>query len=272
MIVTPLFFIPVGYALWRVFAKLHDVLEEPDGRLPVQGWIPQTSSSEALSWFGPLGIPLIIGVGVAVIVLFRRESLPGVALVLAAAPLAWLVMLSTTLAYDPWQGRFFMYPVALSASLWGLILRVPQYAVAVVAVTATTATLSLIHYAEKPSGLRLLNAHVPPTAWGAERWAVQSIWSTTSGAELRFLDELPRNDRVALALGVNQIGYPAFGPTLERYVELVPGGSNAAKSAADWLLANDDRAHEIDRKCWRVVLTTPDRWKGFRRDVGACPP
>lgn len=270
VIMTPLLFLPVGYALWRVFAKLHDVVDEPDGRLPVQGWLSQTSPSNDLSWFGPLGILLIVGVGVAVIVLFRRGSIPRTSLVLAGAPLAWLVMVSATLAYDPWQGRFFIYPVAVAASLWGLVLRVPPLAVAVVAVAATTATLSLVHYAEKPSGLRLVEADVLPSVWGEERWVAQAVPQTDSEATFRFLDELPRNDRLALALGMNDSAFPAFGPRLERRVELVPQGSSGEAIDSDWLLANLERAQQIDRSCWTVVLTTPDGWKGFRRNAAAC--
>ena len=39
---------------WRVFAKLHDILDAPDGSLPVTGWESQTVASESISWFGPL--------------------------------------------------------------------------------------------------------------------------------------------------------------------------------------------------------------------------
>jgi hypothetical protein len=52
-------------------------------------------------------------------------------------------------------GRFFVYPVALSAALWGLVLRRRAFAVAAVALAATTAALTLLHFREKPSGLHL---------------------------------------------------------------------------------------------------------------------
>ena len=105
---------------------------------------------------------LAVGLGAAAVSSFRRRTLPPLALVLAGAPLAWFVLLALTLAYDEWQGRFFVYPVALSASLWGLVLPVRRYAVPVVALTLTTAALSLVHLREKPSVYISSSRRCPP--------------------------------------------------------------------------------------------------------------
>jgi hypothetical protein len=57
-----------------VFAKVHHLAGSPAGPiphdvgqslLPVGGWEGQTLASEAQSWFGPIGILLVLGVGVA---------------------------------------------------------------------------------------------------------------------------------------------------------------------------------------------------------------
>ena len=269
LIAFPLTFVPASYALRAAF----DELDGPgalEGRfLALRGW-SKTVASDTVSWFGPLGFPLVVGIGVAAVVLVRRRALAPVALVLAAAPFAWFALLSMSLGYDITQGRFFMFPVALSASLWGLLLRVDRYAVAVVAVASTSAVLSLAHFFEKPSGLRLLERDVPATIWGAERWAAQSVSRPERRAALRFLAELPPDATVALALGYNDFGYPAFGPNLERQVDLVPSGTGARASGADWLLANPKRASEIDRTCWKVAVVTPEGWIGFRRNVDGC--
>jgi hypothetical protein len=91
---VPVVLPPVSYALWRVFAKLDDLLGAPDEALPVAGWQAQTSAGEGLSWFGPLGLLLVVGIGIAAVVLVRRRALPALALVLAGAPLAWFVLVS----------------------------------------------------------------------------------------------------------------------------------------------------------------------------------
>jgi hypothetical protein len=271
LILAPFLVLLMSYLLWRAFAKLHDVLDEPDGALPVRGWEAQTPASDSLSWFGPGGLLLIVGVGVGTVVLVRRGSLPRLALVFAAAPLAFFVLLALSVGYDEWQGRFFVYPVALSASLWGLVLRVDRYAVAAVAIALTTAALSLVHFTEKPSGLRLFETAIPSSIWGVERWQAESTVHKDMGPVLRFLeDEVGSDSVIALALSEDDFGFPAFGPRLERSVELVPVGSSALRSRAEWLLANPNRAQEITRRCWRAVFTTPGGWAAFRRRDEAC--
>ncbi len=267
LIVAPLILFPVGYAAWRVFAKLHDLLEQPDRRLPVRGWDAQTTASDSLSWFGPLGFALVVGFGVVAALLVRRGSLPPLALVLATAPLASFLLISVSLTYDEWQGRFLIFPVALSASVWGLMLRVRRYAVAAVAIAATTAALSLVHFTEKPSGLELLERSVPSSSWGAERWEVQSLLRPEMQGVLRFVEqELPTGATVGLAVGEDDFAYPAFGAHLQRRIELVPEDSRGRNvGEARWLLANPLRASEIDRSCWRLVHGGDEAWAVFRR-------
>lgn len=266
LIVTPLVLIAVSYVAWRVFAKLHDVLDEPDRRLPVRGWEAQNAASDSLSWFGPLGFFFVVGFGAVAALLVRRRSLPPLALVLAAAPLVSFVLLSVSLAYDEWQGRFFVFPVALSASLWGLVLHLHRYAVAAVAIAATSAALSLVHFAEKPSGIALLQRNASPSIWGMERWEVQSLPRREMRGVLRFVEQrLPTQDMLALAVGENDFGYPMFGPRLERDIELVPEGSRGGMTETRWLVASPTRAPEIDRACSRPVHGGQEAWTVFRR-------
>jgi hypothetical protein len=270
LIVTPLVLLAVGNALWDTFLDRGGPGVLGDEYLLQRSGI-RTVPSENNSWFGPLGLPLAVGVAAAAAVLVRRGELPRLALVLAAAPLAWFVLISLSLAYDTTQGRFFVFPVALSASLWGLALRVSPLGAAVTAVAVTTALLSLANSLEKPSGLRLLDSDVPAPVWGAERWEIQSGPDPTTRRGQRLVARLPGGSTVALALGFNDVGYPAFGPTLEHRVELVPAGSSASGSSADWLVANSSRAAEIDRRCWLPASRQRGGWTVFRRAPLGCP-
>jgi hypothetical protein len=236
--------------------SLHDALGEPDAFL-AEGAVAASpaTASDTGSWFGPAGLLLVVGAGAVAVVLGRRRLLESTALVAAAAPFVWLVLISLTLTYHPWQGRFFVYPVALSASLWGLALRAAPLAWSAVALAATTVLLSLVHYAEKPSGIRLLDRSPTASVWRMERWQVQSLHDPALAPVFRFLDEeIPPGDSIALALGANDFGYPAFGAHLERRVALVPFGSTARDLGTDWLLANPERASEIDSSCWLKVF------------------
>jgi hypothetical protein len=271
---VPLVIPPLSYVVWRGFAKLHDLLGAAEGALPAGEWPPQTTASESFSWFGPLGLLLVVGVGVAATVaLVRRRSPSVLVLLFAAAPLIWLLLVSVTIAYDTWQGRFFVFPVALSASLWGILLRRPALAWASVAIGATTVALVFVNSLEKPSGVQLFSDTSATSVWRETRWEAQSSGRPVMAPVLWFLEErVPKRDAVALALGEDDFAYPAFGAHLERHVELVPPGSDGRAVRAPWLVANPRRAFEFDTACWRVALDAPGGWRVFRRAVAPCPP
>jgi hypothetical protein len=179
--------------------------------------------------------------------------------VFAVAPLVWFGLVGVTLSYNPWLGRFFIFPVALSAALWGVTLRMPAAAWGAVALGATTLFLSLVHYAEKPSGLKLLDRTPATSVWAMTRWQVQSLHDPPLGPILQFFDEeVPPKVSVGLALSENDFAYPIFGPHLQRQVESVPFGSNARDVHAEWLLASSERAGEIDASCWRSVFRSAE--------------
>jgi len=249
---VPLLVAPAGYGLWRVFAKAHDVVGGRNEALPAGEWPPQTTASESLSWFGPLGLVLVAGAAIASLVFYRRRALPALALVLAGAPLASLVLFSLTIEYDIWQGRFFVYPVALSAALWGLALRAAPLAWAAVAIGATTVFLSFVNSLEKPAGVQLFADRSTESVWELERWEVQTLLRPNLAPVLRYLDErVPEDASIALALGEDDYAYPAFGPQLEREIELVSRGE---QPDAEWLVAGPERADQIDATCWRTRL------------------
>jgi hypothetical protein len=211
-----------------------------------------TTASDTVSWYGPAGVLLVLATIIAAICLAKRKALPAVGLVAAIAPFVCFVLVALTLTYNPWLGRFFVFPIALSAALWGLALRSRNSAWTVAALSAVTLALSLVHYAEKPSGLRFLDRSAPSSSvWTMKRWQVQSQHDPAIGPVFHYLDnDVPRRSSIALALSANDFGYPAFGPHLDRRLTLVAFGSSARNVSADWLLASRERASEIDRSCW----------------------
>jgi hypothetical protein len=239
---------------------LYDLMGKPQAYLAVGDDISSspTTASDTASWFGPAGLLLVVATAVAAARLWRRRSLPRPAAIFAFAPLLWLVLVALTLTYHPWQGRFYVFPIALSAALWGLVLRVRPAAWAVVVLAATTAVLSLVHYVEKPADV----------VWEQARWQVQSQHDPPVAPVLRFLDEnVPPHASIGLALGANQFGYPAFGPHLARKVKLVPFGSSGRDVQADWIYADPERAKEIDAACWRPAFQS-ESGTVFKRSDG----
>ena len=267
VVAAPLLILPLSDAGRSGLLRLYDALDKPPAYLAVGDAAASsaTIASDTASWFGPAGLLLVLATVAATSTFVRRETLPPSALVLAYAPLAWLALVAVTLTYHPWQGRFFIFPLALSAALWGLVLKVRPLAWAVVALAGTTALLSLVHFAEKPSGVRLLDDTKAKSVWQMARWEVQSQHDPPLADVYRFFDEqVPTHDSVALALGPNEFAFPFFGPRLGRRVELVPFGSNARAIAAGWLFADPGRSGEIDKACWRAVLRA-ERGTVFRR-------
>ncbi|HXF99003.1 MAG TPA: hypothetical protein VNJ46_10370 [Gaiellaceae bacterium] len=250
--------------------QLHSALGEPRAVLgdDLGPTFSPTFASDTASWYGPAGLVLLACSPVAGVRLVRRRELPRTAIVAALALPATLLLAALTLTYHPWQGRFFLFAVGCSASLWGLALRRPALAWPILGVAALTALLSLANSGEKPSGL-------PFTAWGASIWSMtraeaQSIYAPPSLPLLAYADtRMPRDARVALALGNNDFGYPFFGPRLERSVSLVPFGSDGRDADADWLVASAERAREIPRGCWAQRVAT-EEGAVFERRRG-CP-
>ena len=251
--------------------RLDEALGHPKGYLATGDATATspTTASDTASWYGPAGLLLAVAMAITAVKLVRHRSLSALSLIAALTPIGWFALVALTLTYNPWLGRFFVFPIALSAVLSGTALRSRGAAWAITTLASVTLALSLVHFAEKPSGLRLLDrSATSASVWRMERWQVQSQHDPAIGPVFRFLDnDVPRKSSIALALGANDFGYPSFGPHLDRRVELVPFGSNARKLDTGWLLANRERAPEIDASCWRLVFRSDEAFV-FRHVAG----
>ena len=273
IVASPLLVLVIGDWLSGAgLRRVYDALGDPQGYIAAGDTAASspTTASDTGSWFGPAGLWLLFALAVIALLAARRGQLSRVARLAALAPALWFLLVALSLTYNPWEGRFFIFPVALSAALWGLVLRFPAIAWSAVALAGITATLSLVHFIEKPSGLRLLDRAASASVWKMDRAEVQSLHSPPVVALFRFANEsIPRRASVGLALGANEFGYPVFGPHLSRRVILVPSGSNGRDLPATWLETDRSRAGEIDRSCWREVFKA-DTGSLFRRTKN-CP-
>ena len=134
-----------------------------------------TLASNLQSWYGPIGLALTVVATVLAARAVARRTLPWVAVACAVAPVVFLIAASITTGYNPFTGRFVMGGVALSAATWGIVRRVPAIATAVVVVAGVTTLLSLVNYAEKPTGIDLLTGTHRPSIWQLPREWAQSI-------------------------------------------------------------------------------------------------
>jgi hypothetical protein len=260
IVATPFVLLALSDHVGRpTLVRLYDALGKPRGFLGEGSPASPTVASDTASWFGAVGILFVLGTIAALWLRGRRREAAGPAGVFALAPVAWFVLVAPTLSYNPWLGRFFVFPVALSAALWGRIAQWRPAAWGAAALGALTVFLTLVHYQEKPSGLRLLDRASTGSVWTMQRWQVQSQHVPALGPLLQYADEeLPADASVALAFADNGFGYPFFGPHLDRHVVIVPFGSSGKEIRADWLVAVPSRAGEIDGTCWARTFTSSE--------------
>lgn len=266
----PLVLDPLHNVLLRGYQKTWLLLGHPD--LAFLGYDRHdTRVSPFQSWYGPLGLLLFLAALALVVRELRRRGLPAVALLLASAPLLFLPVMSVTISYSYFDGRYFMFSVALAASTWGLVLRVRLLAWAASAVAVSSLALSLVHYYDKPSGIGLLSSTMQRSVWGEPRWRVLSLYTGGASAAQRTLDELSRpGATIGLRIRAGDLSYPYFGRHLDRVVRFV-GPAGEGLERADWLVLAPGKRTALCPSDWTRVQAWDEGWELYRRSArGSC--
>ena len=224
-----------------------------------------TRATPMYSWYGPVAVLLFLaGVALAARGRHRRELGP-LALLLALAPLASLGLLAASIGYSEFEGRYLMFAVALSASTWGLALRLRPLAWGTAVIAAVTLLLTLSHYEGKPSGLRLLKRNRATPVWDEPRWHLQAIRPGT-GDVLRFVQErIPAKATIGLVVTPSDITYPYFGQRLQRTVRFVAEGHRKVPPDVTWLVVRPGSRVDMRTGIWTAVLRSAAGWTIFRR-------
>jgi hypothetical protein len=162
-----------------------------------------------------------------------------------------------------------------------VLLDVRPAAWAAVAVSAVTVGLTLVHYDEKPSGVRLLEPTSAQSVWTAPRWRVQGIVPSL-GTLIRLTDErIPPGSTIAVwpspfpeegQRGIQLLPFPLLGTGLDRRLVYARDAATAERKDAGWLILPDDALTPC-ADGWREAFRAPPRWIAFERDSGArCSP
>jgi hypothetical protein len=221
----------------------------------------QHSPSTVFSYFGSLGFVLITAGIVLGAMAVRRRTSPPVILALAMAPILFALVLSIAISYDPFRGRFFLFPVALAASAWGLALSHRWLAWGATAIAVVTVPLSFVHSTEKPLDHSIFDREAS-SVWGTSRETVQTWLRRDGTAEVvDFFAREPQSGRVGLRVGADDWIYPYFGRTLDREVVFVPDGP--IDQSLDWLVFSPDREGKPGAG-WSLALQTDDGWRVYR--------
>lgn len=267
--VAPLVVTGVGAGLQRLFVAGWDVRGEAEFAMQLRRWEPSRWADGLATSFGPLLPFVVLGVAGWVIARRRRGDLSPAALFAATAPFTGIVVVALTLPDDPWRGRFLVGAVAMSAALWGLILRVRWLAASVVAAALATLALVLVNADGKPSGLSLLHADAPASVWTLERWEAQTLLRTLEftepeNATIAWVEEHVPEEPLALALRYNDLTFPYVGESLDRPIRLV-ADRTAVPPDSRWLVtAPGVRPLGCDA-AWRVAHDAGMGWLVWRR-------
>jgi len=274
----PLTFPPVEGLLLHADQKLFFELGHPDA-----GYLDSarsvTKASPLFSWYGPLGVLLTLLSFGLVVQAIRKSELPWIAVVLAAAPVLWIVLLGVLVPYYEWNGRHAMGGFALGAATWGIAFRKPPVAWAATAVALLTSTLAFVHLHDRPSGLRLLEPTVQDSVWDRPDWAVQATDHPHLRELFRFVEEnVPANATLALQPNVYPGGihiggelppFPFFGPHLSRTIVFADSPREAHEAKAQWAILRVSGSRECAGG-WQTAFHY-DVWSVLRRAPARCP-
>ncbi|TML71493.1 MAG: DUF2029 domain-containing protein [Actinobacteria bacterium] len=152
---SPLLLRPLARASVHAYASLWLRLDRPDlANLDTGRDITYAASN--FSWYGPLGLLLLLALPFLAVGVVRRRRIGTTAALMAIAPLYWLIAVSLTVKYQEWDGRFFMFPMALAASTLGLLWRFRTLTLALTGIAVTALALVLVNDGKRPAGLPLL--------------------------------------------------------------------------------------------------------------------
>ena len=263
VVVLPAALVVVGDQFLRVWHEFWLVVGRPAIAEADSSWQWQLSADPALSWFGPLAASLLI-VGTAIVAreTWRRQFTP-VAVVLAAAPLLFVVVFSILVPWDPWRGRFFVFSIALAAATWGVIERFRPALWGAVVLAGFTLPLALLGMSTKPvaSWARETTTQAPPFVWTTSK---SDMFSYLAGGDdltgAIAVIEHAGSGTVAAAMRENDFIYPFFGARRERTVLLVEHQGGDVPQGAIWLVtapgASIERCgnwkREYDQNGWVV--------------------
>jgi hypothetical protein len=227
--------------------------------------------SPFVSWYGPLGVLIVVGAVVLAVREVRRGALRKAALLFALAPVLYLLVITIGLGYTPFHGRYLMPAVALSAATWGLVLRVRPLAWAAAAIATVTVVLSFVHYVEKPAGFSVLGGDDVRSVWNESRIEVLAHSRAPGGAgALQVLEQRAADgDTVALQIRQDDVSYPFFGADLDRRIVFVEA-TGGLDEEADWLVVAPGLTADACDNGWRPLPVDEPGWRVYER-VGLCP-
>jgi 4-amino-4-deoxy-L-arabinose transferase-like glycosyltransferase len=220
------------------------------------------AASEDISYFGPLGVLLVLplSIGFAVVSITRREQWQRLALALALP--VTVLEIALTYRYNIWLGRFLIMPVLLTMPLAAVLYRRPLAAAAAAVVGAVTLVAAHAFNVAKPTGLEGTRP-----VWSLPRPEAQAL--TRPGIEdaLVAVDRrVPENARVGI-VGLEEWSYPVYGRKLDRRLVPLPHAhplAAAERLGLRWVVDGTAEDGPGSSRGWRTVRFANSGWTLFK--------
>lgn len=222
---------------------------------------PDTGSDEDSSYFGLLGVLLVIPLSLgATIWGIRRHA--RVVLVLGLALPIFTIALAFANSFNPWLGRFMTAPVVLTmplaASLYGRRATVAPATLALVGIV--TLAFTQAYSLEKPTGVTANS----PAIWSMSRLDAETFDAPLLGQIASAIGRrVPAKATLGLDIVPGSIVFPLYGPTLER--TLVPLPARDPLAAAEtrglrWVVVDAAHRLAVTRAGWHSA-PLPAGWE-----------
>jgi hypothetical protein len=224
-LLTPALVLGVAPALAWITRSAHVPVHDP-----IYGFSINRAANEDLSAFGPIGALALIGAPILAFTARRRDRRQ---LALALALPSFLILLGFYAKYNIWLTRFLLVPAALTAPLFGRLVRGRAATAAVLVVAATTVGLVLVHDESKPlSGLAGRPWQLSQADALKENPA--TVTGKRAGVALVAYDRrVPATACVGAILDPDEWSYELWGPRFQHRIFFLPSLTAVATAVKD---------------------------------------
>jgi 4-amino-4-deoxy-L-arabinose transferase-like glycosyltransferase len=208
---------PVSSAGEAVFDVLHIPPNPPESAGFPFDFTVNVVAHEDHSFFGPLGILLVVPIGVACAVAWARRRATAAHAVLALSLPLYALLLALVFRFSD-EGRYLVTPVALTMPLVAVLYRRRVLASAVAVLAALTLFFAHAYNASRPTGLAGTTA-----IWNMSRAEGMGLFVPGLPELVTAVDQaVPEDARLGTVLAFTDADYPYYGERLRRRLVEVP--------------------------------------------------
>jgi hypothetical protein len=240
--------------IWNVGLAVFEGL-----KLPAEPPWPNTLANEDISYFGPLGVLLVLPLSALFVIAGAMLRTSRLRFLLALGLPIFVLELALLYSYNAFVGRFLLIPVALTMPLaaWLRPYRFLSGALAATGIVALAFCLTLNH--TKPTGV-----DGSASVWSLGRAQAQSITRGEMRDALVWVDrKLPPRASVGVLLAADDWDYPLYGPRLGRTLVPLPDRQplrEARRLGLRWAVLSGLRTGVVSDAGWKAVAFPSASW------------